>query len=65
MSFMDDSDLKEIEGLMKKVDCPEDFDFIKGGFKNPCRVEDLGLDKIMLCLQEDSSYYPFFISNRE
>ena len=38
MSFMDDSDLKEIEGLMKKVDCPEDFDFIKGGFKNPCRV---------------------------
>ena len=48
---MDTSLTKEIEIIMKVLECPKDFVCYKSGFKRLCRAEDIGLQSFLQCLE--------------
>lgn len=41
---------KEIEEIIDGLKCPRDFICYKSGFKKLCKVEDIGLESFLICL---------------
>jgi hypothetical protein len=41
---------KEIEEILDGLKCPRDFMCYKSGFEKLCKVEDIGLESFLICL---------------
>ena len=41
---------KEIEEIIDGLKCPKDFICYKSGFQKLCKVEDIGLESFLICL---------------
>ncbi len=52
---------KKLEKIIGKMQCPEDFKCYKSNFKNICKIEDIGLDSFLKCLEKDVKNCPFSI----
>lgn len=49
----DTGNKKELEIIIGKMNCPKDFVCYKSGFKNLCKADDIGLDSLLICLEEE------------
>lgn len=50
----DGSQKKEIEKVMKGMSCLKDFACYKSGFSKMCKIEDIGLESFVKCLEDNS-----------
>lgn len=42
---------KQIEEIIKGIECPKDFSCYKSRFENLCNAIDIGLESFLLCLE--------------
>jgi hypothetical protein len=54
---------KEIADIIDGLKCPRDFICYKSGFKELCKVKDIGLENFLICLngfKEECKFAVFF-----
>jgi hypothetical protein len=54
---------KEIEDIIDGLKCPRDFICYKSGFKELCKVKDIGLENFLICLnglKQDCKFSVYF-----
>ena len=56
----DDIDI-EIEEIIGKMKCPNNFRCYKSGFKELCRARDIGIENYLECLENDPQDCQFSI----
>jgi hypothetical protein len=57
--FMKDEDRKKIKKIMAGIQCKKNFACVENGFKNLCKAEDTGIEKVIRCLDEKPSACSF------
>jgi hypothetical protein len=50
---------KEIEEIIGQLKCPKDFSCYKSGFEVLCKVEDIGMELFLECLEKNPSECKF------
>ena len=50
---------KEIQEIMRDLECPKDFICYKSKFETLCKVKNIGLKDYLKCLEEDASLCQF------
>jgi len=53
---------KQIEEVMSEVNCQKGFECCKAGFRDICRVKDVGPEDFLKCLEENSQDCQFSLS---
>ena len=44
---------QRITEIMNDIECPKGFTCAESGFENLCRAGDIGLERYLVCLEED------------
>lgn len=44
---------RRISELMDAMECPKGFKCAESGFENLCKAGDIGLERYLVCLEED------------
>lgn len=58
---MQENMARRIAEIMDGMECPEGFSCAEAGFENLCRAGDIGLERYLICLEENPSKCVFAI----
>jgi hypothetical protein len=59
---VDEAQKRQIESILGEMECPKGFACYETGFENLCRAEDIGLERLLYCLEEDAAWCRFATS---
>ncbi len=44
---------RQIKEIISGINCPKEFECYKSGFENLCKVEDMGIEGSVVCLEKN------------
>ena len=53
---------RQIEEILGRMQCPEDFRCYKSGFENLCKAKDIGIESFLECREKEPKDCKFSIS---
>jgi hypothetical protein len=59
---MKEEDRKKIEEIVDGMRCPKDFECVESGFERMCQAKDFGLERYLVCLDDNPRGCPFSLS---